>query len=82
MNDVKEAHNFLNDEVLSEREKFAHSEQRLIQAEGTLNDLWGISDQNLRHVVLTSSSLDLQRTRTRYRLWLKYQRFGKRTSLL
>lgn len=59
MNDVKEAHNFLNDEVLSEREKFAHSEQRLIQAEGTLNDLWGISDQNLRHVVLTSSRLRL-----------------------
>ena len=59
MNDVKEAHNFINDEVLSEREKFAHSEQRLIQAEGTLNDLWGISDQNLRHVVLTSSRLRL-----------------------
>ena len=59
LNDIKEAHNFLNDEVLSEREKFAHSEQRLIQAEGTLNDLWGISDQNLRHVVLTSSRLRL-----------------------
>lgn len=59
MNDIKEAHNFLNDEVLNEREKFAHSEQRLIQAEGTLNDLWGISDQNLRHVVLTSSRLRL-----------------------
>lgn len=59
MNDIKEAHNFLNDEVLNEREKFAHSEQRLIQAEGILNELWGISDQNLRHVVLTSSRLRL-----------------------
>ena len=59
MKDIHEAHNFLNNEDLTEREKFAHSEQRLIQAEGTLNDLWGISDQNLRHVVLTSSRLRL-----------------------
>jgi len=59
INDIKDAHNFLNNEDLNEREKFAHSEQRLIQAEGTLNDLWGISDQNLRHVVLTSSRLRL-----------------------
>ena len=58
MKDIHEAHNFLNNEDLTERE-FAHSEQRLIQAEGTLNDLWGISDQNLRHVVLTSSRLRL-----------------------
>jgi len=63
MNDVKEAHNFLNDENLSERERFAHAEQRLIQSESTLNDLWGISDQNLRHVVLTSSSLRLAKDR-------------------
>jgi len=59
MKNVNEAHNFLNDEALNEREKFAHSEQRLIQAESILNDLWGISDQNLRHVVLTSSRLRL-----------------------
>ena len=63
MNGVKEAHNFLNDENLSERERFAHAEQRLIQSESTLNDLWGISDQNLRHVVLTSSSLRLAKDR-------------------
>jgi len=59
MDAIKEAHNFLSDEALNERERFAHSEQRLIQAESTLNDLWGISDQNLRHVVLTSSKLRL-----------------------
>ena len=63
MNGVKEAHNFLNDENLRERERFAHAEQRLIQSESTLNDLWGISDQNLRHVVLTSSRLRLAKDR-------------------
>ncbi|HIE63585.1 MAG TPA: hypothetical protein EYP99_03660 [Candidatus Poseidoniales archaeon] len=59
MEDIGGAHNFLKDENLNERERFAHSEQRLIVAENTLNDLWGISDQNLRHVVLTSSELRL-----------------------
>lgn len=63
MESISDAHNFLNDESLNERERFAHSEQRLIQAEGTLNDLWGISDQNLRHVVLTSSQLRLAKDR-------------------
>ena len=78
MDDIKEAHNFLSNEDLNERERFAHSEQRLIQAESTLNDLWGISDQNLRNVVLNSSKLRLAKDRDPFSFMVKVSKIWEK----
>jgi len=58
---ITEAYNYLHSENQSERERFAHTEDRMEKAEDTLSDLWGISEENLRAVVLASSKLRLMK---------------------